>query len=372
MKVYGIIMAGGGGTRFWPLSRKALPKQFLNLTGRDILVNETFDRLAQVIAKENIFVVTDALYAEKTLELMGGRISEDRILKEPAARNTAACIGYAAMEILQKHGDGILCIVPSDHYIRQEARYAQTLQKGIELAEKGDYLVTVGIVPTYPATGYGYIKCGEAKSGDDTRIIHSTGGHGEKLADHRAVEEFVEKPSEAVAKEYLRTGCYFWNSGIFIWKASVILRAFEKLLPDIYGCLVKIGAAMGSGDESKVLKEVYPGIPKLSIDYGIMERADNVVMLEGAFGWTDVGSLDAIALLHDADAGGNIGVGSHILMDTEGTICYSKDKLIAASGVKDLIIVEAEDAILVCPKEKAQDVKKLVEFLEANGKEQYL
>ena len=350
MKVYGIVMAGGGGTRFWPLSRKALPKQFLNLTGRDILVNETFDRLAKVMAKEDIFVVTNALYAEKTLELMEGRIREDRIFKEPAARNTAACIGYAAMEILQKYGDGILCIVPSDHYIRQESLYAQTLQKGIDMARSSDCLVTVGIAPTYPATGYGYIKCGV----------------------DRTVEEFVEKPSEAVAKEYLHMGCYFWNSGIFIWKASVILRAFEKLLPDIYDCLVKIGKAMGSEEEDRILAEVYPKIPKISIDYGIMERADNVVMLEGEFGWNDVGSLDAIALLHDTDAGGNVGVGSHILMDTEGTICYSKNKLIAAAGVKDLIIVEAEDAILVCPREKAQEIKKLVEFLEANGNDKYL
>ena len=350
MKVYGIIMAGGGGTRFWPLSRKALPKQFLNLTGRDILVNETFDRLTQVMDKENIFVVTNTLYAEKTLELMQGRVMEDHILKEPAARNTAACIGYAAMEIIRKYGDGILCIVPSDHYIRQESLYAQTLQKGIKLAESGDCLVTIGITPTYPATGYGYIKSG----GD------------------RKVEEFVEKPSEEVAKEYLRAGCYFWNSGIFIWKASVILQAFQKLLPDIYESLVKIGEAMGSEEEALILSEIYPGIPKISIDYGIMERADNVVMIEGEFGWNDVGSLDAIALLHDTDPEGNVGVGCHILMDTEGTICYSKDKLITAVGVKDLIIVEAEDAILVCPREKTQDIKKLVEFLEADGKERYL
>ncbi|MCH5275133.1 MAG: mannose-1-phosphate guanylyltransferase [Lachnospiraceae bacterium] len=360
MKVYGIIMAGGGGTRFWPLSRKALPKQFLNLTGRDILVNETFDRLAGLMEKENIFVITNTIYADKTLELMKGRIMEDHILKEPAARNTAACIGYAAMEIMKKQGDGVLCIVPSDHYIRQEALYTQILQQGIALAEEKDFLVTIGIAPTYPATGYGYIKSSAAKNAEGV------------AAAYRAVEEFVEKPSEVVAGEYLRAGGYSWNSGIFIWKASVILQAFEKLLPDIYDCLVKIGEAIECGEEARVLEEVYPGIPKLSIDYGIMERADNVVMLEGAFGWNDVGSLDALALLHDTDAWGNVGVGSHIFMDTEGTICYSKDKLIAASGVKDLIIVEAEDAILVCRKEKAQEVKNLVEFLKANGKEQYL
>lgn len=354
MKVYGIILAGGGGTRFWPLSRKALPKQFLNLTGRDILVNETFDRLAQVMSKENIFVVTNTLYAAQTVELMQERLGEDHILEEPAARNTAACIGYAAMEIFRKYGDGIMCIVPSDHYIRQETLYVQTLKEGIRLAEGSDSLVTIGITPSYPATGYGYIRSGIEKDG------------------YRMVEEFVEKPSETIAGEYIKEGCYYWNSGIFIWKSSVILNAFEKLLPDIYDCLKKIGEAMETEEEKKILAEIYPRIPKLSIDYGIMERAENVVMLEGDFGWSDVGSLDALALLHESDAAGNVSVGSHVLMDTEGTICYSKNKLIAAAGVKDLIIVEAEDAVLVCSREKAQEVRKLVELLERDGKEKYL
>lgn len=360
MKKYGIIMAGGGGTRFWPLSRRALPKQFLNLTGKDILVNETFDRLSGVVEQENIFVVTDTLYADKTYELMQGRVTGERILREPAARNTAACIGYAAMEVLTKYGDGILCIVPSDHYIRRGELYEQTLEQGMELAEKSGCLVTIGIVPSYPATGYGYIKSGEKIGGQELSLTC------------RRVEEFVEKPSEEVAAEYLREGSYFWNSGIFIWKASVILRAFEKLLPDVYECLNTIGAAMRSGRERQVLEEVYPRIPKISIDYGIMERADNVMMLEGRFGWSDVGSLDALAILHPLDAGGNVGLGEHIFIDTEGTICYAKNKLIAAAGVRDLIIVETDDVVLVCAKEKAQEVKTLVEQLKKDGKEEYL
>ncbi len=360
MKKYGIIMAGGGGTRFWPLSRKALPKQFLNLTGKDILVNETFDRLSGVVEKENIFVVTDALYADKTYELMRGRVTGERVLKEPAARNTAACIGYAAMEILTRYGDGILCVVPSDHYIRRGELYAETLRQGMKLAEKNDCLVTIGIVPSYPATGYGYIKSGRTKD---------TGGFSQTC---REVEEFVEKPSKEVAEEYLREGGYFWNSGIFIWKASVILQAFEKLLPDVYEYLSEIGRAIKSGNERQVLEEVYPRIPKISIDYGIMERADNVVMLEGRFDWSDVGSLDALALLHPLDAGGNVSLGKHVFIDTEGTICYAKSKLLAVAGVKDLIIVEADDVVLVCAREKAQEVKNLVEQLKKDGKEEYL
>lgn len=358
MKIYGVIMAGGGGTRFWPLSRRELPKQFLNLTGRDVLVNETFDRLSQVAEAEDIFVVTNALHAEKTLSIMQGRIEENHVLSEPAARNTAACIGYAAMEILKKYGDGIMCVMPSDHYIRDEALYADTIKRGAELAETSDCLVTIGIRPEYPATGYGYIK---------SRPVQEETG-----ADYRLVEEFVEKPAEEVAKEYLAEGGYSWNSGMFIWKASVIMQYFKRLLPDIYEYLEKMGSAMGTVQEKAVKEEVYPHIPKISIDYGIMERADKVIMLEGLFGWNDVGSLDAMELFGKKDARGNVSIGNCVLVDTEGTICYAKDKLIAAAYVEDLIVVEAKDAILVCPRQKAQEVRKIVEFLEKHGQTDYL
>ncbi|MDE6064011.1 MAG: mannose-1-phosphate guanylyltransferase [Lachnospiraceae bacterium] len=355
MKVYGVIMAGGGGTRFWPLSRRELPKQFLNLSGKNILVNETYDRLKQVAAAEDIFVVTNTLYAEKTLAMMEGRVEKSHILAEPAARNTAACIGYAAMEILKKYGDGIMCVMPSDHYIRDVNSYADTIGRGVTLAEEKDGLITIGIRPEYPATGYGYIR--------NTPVAEE---------DYRLVEEFVEKPEEETAAFYLAEGCYAWNSGMYIWKASRILDWFQKLLPDIYGYLAAIGNAMGTDREQQVIEEIYPKIPKISIDYGIMERAGGVLMLEGNFGWSDIGSLDALEVLHKKDAKGNVGVGSHIMMDTERTICYSENKLIAVAYVKDLIVVESKDAILICPRQRAQEVKKLVDFLEEQGKSDYL
>lgn len=360
MKTYGIIMAGGGGTRFWPLSRRKLPKQFLNLTGRDILVNETFDRLNLVAEKEDIFVVTNVAYAEKTREVMGGRVRTNQILAEPAARNTAACIGYAAMEILKKYGDGILCVMPSDHYIEREDLYAETVKRGITLAEEKDCLVTIGIAPEYPATGYGYIRSTAVKKADGS------------LADFLVVEEFVEKPEEETAKAYLAAGCYSWNSGMFIWKASLILQYFKRLLPDIYACLEQIGDAMGTDREQQVLNAIYPTIPKISIDYGILERADQILMLEGRFGWNDIGSLDAMEILHEQDERGNTPIGESFLVDTEGTICYAKDKLIVAAYVKNLMVVESEDAVLICPREKAQDVKKIVDFLKEHGGDAYL
>ena len=352
MKRYGIIMAGGSGTRFWPLSRKRLPKQFLNLTGKEIMVNETIDRLSPVIAKEDIFVVTNAAYAALTFEAAGGRLKEDHILSEPAARNTAACIGYAAMEIIRKYGDGVMAIFASDHYIREEEAFRSVVEQAIREAETSDRLVTIGIRPTFPATGYGYIR--------------------RKCADSPEVEEFVEKPDLETARQYLASGRYLWNSGMFVWKASVILKRFAQLLPDIYACLTEIGDSMGTERERETIEKIYPHIPKISVDYGIMERADNVIVLEGDFGWNDVGSLDTIEALYEPDENGNVVHGDTIRLHTKNCISYGADRLIVLNGVENLIVVETDDIVLVSDKNRAQDVKKIVEGLEADGKTHYL
>lgn len=370
MTVYGVILAGGGGTRFWPLSRKDLPKQFLNLTGSDLMINETIERIHKITGKENIFVVTGRNQAELAGKVTGERLLPNHILAEPAARNTAACIGYAAMEILRKYGDGVMCVLPSDHYIRDEEAYAETLSRAVRVAEQTDALVTIGIKPAFPATGYGYIRYeqsedgtirGEGQPGDDCDIIA-----------YHNVREFVEKPDLATAKGYVKDGHYSWNSGVFVWKASVILDQFEKLLPDIYQYLCEIGEAMGTGAEQSTIDRVYPVIPKISIDYGIMERADRVVMLDGDFGWSDVGSWDALPALYPTDENGNVLYGEQIHIDTHNCISYAKTKLIAALGVEDLIIVEADDAVLVCRKDMAQQVGKVVEQLKSTGKDQFL
>ena len=352
MKRYGIIMAGGSGTRFWPLSRRKMPKQFLNVTGKDAMVNETIDRLFPVIEKEDIFIVTGKDQAELTDRTVNGRLSKSHILAEPAARDTAACVGYAAMELIRKYGDGIMGIFSSDHYIKDEAGFRAVLERAVEEAEKSDSLVTIGIKPYFPATGYGYIKRKDAESLE--------------------VEEFVEKPDQETAEKYLESGNYLWNSGMFVWKASVILKQFEKLLPDIYGYLMEIGESMGTEKERDTIEAVYPKIPKISIDYGIMERAENVLVLEGDFGWNDVGSLDAIEILHETDENGNVICGESVSLDAKNCISFGTDKLIALLGVSNLIVAETKDTVLVCEKSRAQDVKKIVERLEADGKEQYL
>ena len=363
MNKFGVIMAGGGGTRFWPLSRKERPKQLLNLSGKDLMVNETLDRLSKSIDMGNMFIVTNVTQAELMKTDTNGRMKEDHILAEPAARNTAACIGYAAMEIVKKYGDGIMTILPSDHFIKNETEFAAIIDAAITAAEKTDALVTVGINPSFPATGYGYIKAAantETPIGDQANKTYSK------------VEEFVEKPDLETAKAYLAAGGYSWNSGMFIWKASTILSYMEKLLPDVYACLVKIGDAMNTPDEKKVIEEVYPTIPKISIDYGIMERADNVLVISGEFGWNDIGSLDMLDIMKEADACGNVSYGETLSIDTKDCIVYGTDKLVATVGVEDLIIVQAKDAILICKKDKAQDVKTVVETLKEKGLEQYL
>ncbi|MBQ7840774.1 MAG: mannose-1-phosphate guanylyltransferase [Lachnospiraceae bacterium] len=355
MKTYGVIMAGGGGTRFWPLSTKAEPKQFLNLSGKDILVNETIDRQSAFIDKEDIFIVTNQSQAELMLQKTEGRIRADHILAEPAARNTAACIGYAAMEITKKYSDGVMCIFAADHHIRDEKEYTRIMKEAVRIVEETDALVTVGIHPTFPSTGYGYIKNSAVKG----KTYHK-------------VDEFVEKPDADTAMSYVAAGTYAWNSGMFVWKASTILRYFKELLPDIYACLTQIGDAMGTDAEKEVIRKVYPVIPKISVDYGIMERAKGVLMLEGDFGWSDVGSWDTLDSVRTKDENGNISSGDTLLLDTENCVVYGKHKLIATVGVKDLVVVEADNAVLVCPVRDAQRVKQIVETLEKNGGESWL
>jgi len=356
MKTYGVILAGGGGPRFWPLSRKELPKQLLNLTGKDLMVNETIDRLEGNVEKENILVVTNSTQAELMLTATAGRVRPDHVLAEPAARNTAACIGYAAMEILCKYGDGVMCVLPSDHYIKNVDVYKRVIASAIDVAGKTDALVTIGIQPAFPSTGYGYI-CHEEKRNDDGSY---------------AVRHFVEKPNLQKAKEYLLSGEYLWNSGMFIWKASVIMKYFEELLPEIYDCLKKIGDAMNTDREQEVIQEIYPQIPKISIDYGIMERAGKVLVLEGDFGWSDVGSWDALEALYEKDEYGNITYGEQVHIDTRDCIIYAKNKLVTTIGLNSVIVVETEDAVLVCDKNRAQEVKKIVEALQDSNKPQYL
>lgn len=355
MQVYGVIMAGGGGTRFWPLSRREEPKQLLNLSGKDLMINETIDRIAGVADRKDIFIVTNEAQMPKMVKAVAGRVTEDHILAEPAARNTAACIGYAAMEILKKYGDGIMCVFPSDHFVKNQEEFTRILGLAVEAAEREDKLITLGITPTFPSTGYGYIRFDRSAPGVAKQVL-----------------EFKEKPDEETAKRYLTSGEYSWNSGMFVWKASTILEKFKELLPEIYACLEKIGAAMNTAEEARTIAEVYPTIPSISIDYGILEKSSDVLVISAEFGWNDVGSWDNLGVLYEEDENGNVLAGNQLNIDTKNCISYSGKRLIATVGVENLIIVETEDAVLVCDKSRAQDVKRIVDQLKAEGREEYL
>lgn len=355
MNTYGVIMAGGGGTRFWPLSRQEEPKQLLNLSGKELMINETINRIATVTKRDNIFIVTNETQVPKMLEATNGRIDNTHIISEPCARNTAACIGFSAFEIIKKYGDGIMCIFPSDHYIKNQSEFTRILKEAIYVAETKDKLITLGITPTYPSTGYGYIKFDKLDNNLAKQVI-----------------EFKEKPNEHLATEYVNSGEYAWNSGMFIWKASTILEKFKEFLPDVYACLEKIANAMNTPEEKQVIEEVYPTIPSISIDYGIMEKCKDVLVISADFGWNDVGSWDNLGVLYEADENGNVITGKQINIDTKNCISYSKKRLITTIGVENLIIVETDDAVLVCDKTRAQDVKIIVEQLKAEGENQYL
>ena len=248
-----------------------------------------------------------------------------------------------------------MCVFPADHYIRDETVFSEILNEAISIAENEDKLITIGITPTFPSTGYGYIKFNKNEK-----------------AIAKKVECFVEKPDLDKAKEYIADGNYVWNSGMFIWRASVILNKFKELLPDVYEGIEKIGTALGTEKEEDVIDEVYPDIPKISIDYGIMETADNVVVIEGEFGWNDVGSWDTLGVMYSEDSQCNVSKGENILIDTKNSVIFSDKRLIATIGLDNIVIVETEDAILVCDKNRAQDVKKVVDILNEKKLNRYL
>ncbi|MDY6367973.1 MAG: mannose-1-phosphate guanylyltransferase [Clostridia bacterium] len=347
MKVFAVIMAGGGGTRFWPASRIKRPKQLLDLSGKGIMINQTADRLKKLLP-EDTYVVTAKEQAEGVLSATCGRVNKNNVIAEPFAKNTAACIGYAAIRIIKEHGDGIMVVSPSDAYVKDEEGYVKTLNTAIKFAADGKSLVTIGIKPTFPATGYGYIKLGEGK-------------------DVKKVVEFVEKPDRKTAEEYVKCGNYLWNSGVFVWTAKAVMGEIKKYIPELYAALTDAFDKVCTESESVAIEKAYNKIPSVSIDYGVMEKTENAFVAEGDFGWSDVGSFDTLGTMIGEDENKNVIRGNAITSDTQNSVIYSEKRLIATLGVKDLIIVETDDAVLVCDKARAQEIKNIVEKLKEKG-----
>jgi len=356
--MYAVIMAGGKGTRFWPLSREKRPKHLLNITGEKTIIQYTVDRIAPLVAKEKILIVTGASHAGEIREQLP-QLPAENILVEPVGRNTAPCIGLAAMHIRRKDPDAVMAVLPSDHLIADTEPFLASLMAAREMAKTRDCLVTIGIRPRWAETGYGYMERGKVAGTIGKTKVYQ-------------VRSFWEKPDQATAEGFLKDGNFFWNSGMFIWRISTLLDAIQKLLPDLYEELLTIEAAIGTEREAQVLAEVYKEIESVSIDYGVMEKAPDVVMLEGDFGWNDIGSWDALWDVLEKDAKGNVVRGKVIRSETSNCLVHSPDKMVTLVGVEGLIVVETNDSLLICRRGASQDVKKVVEHLEKKGLKEYL
>lgn len=356
MKKTALIMAGGRGERFWPKSRKNLPKQFLSLTDDGkTMIQLTVERILPLVDMQDIYIATNRDYKKLVREQLP-EIPEENILCEPVGRNTAPCIGLGAVHISRKYDDAVMLVLPSDHLIKYNTIFLNTLSDAAEVAEQGENLVTLGITPDYPETGYGYIKFNPNQT----------------MKRAFAVDRFVEKPDLETAKEYLATEQYLWNSGMFIWKVSTILHNMEKYLPETYAGLQRIQNAIATEDEQSVLEQEFEAFHSESIDYGIMEKAQNIYILSGSFGWDDVGSWLAVERIRQSNEFGNVITGNAVTVDTKNTIIEGDKKLIATVGIEDLIIVDTEDALLICEKDSAGNIKKVLENLKICNRTEYL
>lgn len=353
----GVIMAGGSGTRFWPLSRKKLPKQFLPLAGGDqTLLQATAKRVEPLTGAQGVMVVT----RDDQKELAFSQLPHAAVLAEPVGRNTAPCLGLAALTVLQTVGDIPMICLPSDHVIKGNKQISDVFSEAVAIAAAEPVLVTIGIQPTRPETGYGYIKQGDA--------------HKSRKNFFR-VERFVEKPDEKRANEYLKVGGYFWNSGMFVWRPSVLLSAIERCVPELFQGLQQIGKLLGTADEFSAIEPLYKRLPAVSIDVGVLEKTDNVFVTPGdSFFWSDIGSWTSwLEFFQDGMPTENVTRGESLLHNCQGCgVLSTSDRLVAGVGLRDLIIVDTPDALLVVHKDKAQEVKVVVDELERKAKNQIL
>jgi mannose-1-phosphate guanylyltransferase len=351
-------MAGGSGTRFWPRSRTVKPKQYLNLFGKESLLESTIHRFGKFMETENIYIVSGQNQAP-VLEQQTPMIPAKNLIYEPVGKNTLPCIGLAAMFAEKENPDGIMVVSPSDHLIQDDGMFRDTILAASKIAYEKDGIVTIGITPAYPATGYGYVQVDEEITGDA------------KIRQFK-VNRFVEKPDHITASSYLKQGGFYWNSGLFIFKISVFLNAVKEFAPGLYEDLRKIQADMGNPSFEQTLDTIYRAVESISVDYGIMEHAENIYLVEGNFRWNDLGSWASVYMFSEKDENRNAGKGEVIFQDTQNSYVYADDGLVAVVGLDDVIVVRDGNAMLVCRRDKAEDVKLIVEKLKSEKKNHFL
>jgi mannose-1-phosphate guanylyltransferase len=357
-ELYVVIMAGGQGTRFWPRSRRQRPKQLLNIVGETTMLEQTVARLSSLVPAERTVVVAGRAYRDLIRDGLP-QLPDENFLFEPIGRNTAACVAWAALWVQQRAPDAVMAVLPADHLIRDEPEFLRVLSVAAQAAQPFNRLVTLGIQPTHPETGYGYIRVGEDRHQIDGRDVFRVG-------------QFVEKPSRQKAEQFLAEGKYFWNSGMFVWRADSIWHEISRYLPQLTQELEAVRQAMTADELTTVLDVVYPRLPAVSIDVGVMERAQDVWVVPADIGWSDVGSWRALSEFLTPDAQGNVVIGNQRGIDTTGCLIYAPNKLVATIGITDLVVIETDDAVLICPKDRDQDVRKLVELLEREGRQDLL
>lgn len=354
-----VILAGGSGTRLWPRSRQALPKQFLDLTGQGTMLHETVARLAPLVPPERMLVITNQYYVDLARRQLP-ELPPEHIVGEPAPRGTAAAVGLGAILAGRLHPDAIMASVHADHLILKPDRFRAALAAAAEVAERGS-LVTLGIQPTYAHTGLGYVEHGET--------LLSAGGQPA----YRVVR-FTEKPDLPTAQRFVAGGRHSWNSGLFTWRVDRIMDEFGQHMPDLHAGLAEISRALGTPAAEATLQRIFPTLPHQTIDYGIMEQAADIAVLPVDIGWTDIGSWGTLLDVLQPDEAGNVvrGPDPVFTLDTGNTLIYTAGRMVAAIGVHDMIVVDSGDALLICPRERAEGVRQVVDWLKQTGRDQYL
>lgn len=353
-----LVLAGGTGSRLWPRSRRTKPKQFLPLLSKRTMLQETLERVAPLVEPGRVFVVTGEDYAQMVREQLSS-VPPSNIILEPGGRGTAPAIGLAAIHMRRSAPDAVMAVLSADHLILRDAAFRTALQAAEAAANEG-YLVTLGIKPAFANTGYGYIKCGD--------VI--TQSHG--LAIHR-VGRFMEKPDQQTAEGYIASGDYYWNAGIFVWRTQSFLDAVERYLPRLRDQLNRIQARFGRSSHHAELTHIWDEVENITVDYGIMERAPNVAVIPVDIGWSDVGDWHTLTSLMSDDESANVVIGPHVEVDTHSTLIYSDSgRIIATIGLKGFLVVDTGDALLIAPRDRAQDVKKIVDQLRSEGRSDVL